>query len=220
MADIAEIQELAKSLCLMNIANGVIDLNNETVSNLDYLYLVLKQEAELRAKKKANDLYRESCLPKKIFDESRITSGLRWQLEELKKADFKNGIQNIVIVGECGTGKTSLAVKIAREAIQKGASAVYSTEEDLVISARRQKSHWHKMLRSDLIVLDELFYLKPSEENLQLLYRTVMFLSETRSFIFVTNRSLSEWDSMGVDKHTVSTFRQRILMDAQLIHLG
>ena len=72
----------------------------------------------------------------------------------------------------------------------------------------------------DLIVLDELFYLKPSEENLQLLYRTVMFLSESRSFIFVTNRSLSEWDSMGVDKHTVSTFRQRILMDAQLIHLG
>ena len=142
-------------------------------------------------KKKANDLYRESCLPKKIFDESRITSGLRWQLDELKKADFKNGIQNIVIVGECGTGKTSLAVQIAREAIQKGASAVYSTEEDLVISARRQKSHWHKMLRSDLIVLDELFYLKPSEENLQLLYRTVMFLSETRSFIFVTNRSLS-----------------------------
>ena len=92
--------------------------------------------------------------------------------------------------------------------------------QDLIVSARRQKSHWNKILRSDLIVLDELFYLKPSEENLQLLYRTVMFLSETRSFIFVTNRSLSEWDSMGVDKHTVSTFRQRILMDAQLIHLG
>ena len=75
-------------------------------------------------------------------------------------------------------------------------------------------------MRSDLIVLDELFYLKPSEENLQLLYKTVMFLQETRSIIFVTNRPLSEWDNMGVDKHTVSTFRQRIMVDAQLIHLG
>ncbi len=75
-------------------------------------------------------------------------------------------------------------------------------------------------MRSDVIVLDELFYLKPSEENLQLLYKTVMFLQETRSIIFVTNRPLSEWDNMGVDKHTVSTFRQRIMVDAQLIHLG
>ena len=34
-----------------------------------------------------------------------------------------------------------------------------------------------------------------------LLYKTAMFLSETRSFIFVTNRPLSEWDKMGVDTH-------------------
>ncbi len=114
MADIAEIQELARTLCLMNIANGVIDLNNETVSNLDYLHQILKQEVELRVRKKTNDLFRESCLPKKLFDETRITSGLRWQLEELRKIDFENGIPNIVIVGECGTGKTLLAVKIEK----------------------------------------------------------------------------------------------------------
>ena len=34
VADIAEIKELARSLCLVNVANGMIDLNNETVSNL------------------------------------------------------------------------------------------------------------------------------------------------------------------------------------------
>lgn len=220
MADIADIKEIARSLCLTNIANGMIDLNRETVSNLDYLYEILKQELDLRAKKKANEIYKGSGLPKKIFDETRITSGLRWQLEELKKTDFHHNVQNLMIVGECATGKTALAAKIAKEAIQNGASAVYSTEEDLLLSARRQKVHWSRILRSDLIVLDELFYLKPSEENLQLLYRTVMFLSETRSFIFVTNRPLSEWDNMGVDKHTVSTFRQRIMSGAQLIHLG
>ena len=58
MADIAEIKELARSLCLINVANGVIDLNDETVSNLDYLYNILKQETELRAKKKADEIYK------------------------------------------------------------------------------------------------------------------------------------------------------------------
>ena len=133
---------------------------------------------------------------------------------------LKRDIQNIVIVGDCATGKTSLAAKIAKDAISNGTAAIYTTEEDLVMSALRQKSHWNKMLHSDLIVVDELFYLKPSEENMQLLYRTVMFLAETRSFIFVTNRALSEWDSMAVDKHTIVTFRQRIMAGAQLIHLG
>lgn len=220
MADIADIKELARSLCLMNIANGVIDLNDETISNKDYLYNVLKQETEMRAKKKADDLHKESRLPKSVFDETRITSGLRWQLDEIKKINFHNTIQNIMIVGECATGKTSLAAKIAKEAIQSGTSAVYSTEEDLIVSTRRQKAHWNKILRSDLIVIDDLFYLKPSEENLQLLYRTIMFLYETRSFIFVTNRALSEWENMEVDKHTVKTFRQRIMVETQLIHLG
>ena len=81
MADIAEIKELARSLCLMNVANGQIDLNDETLSNLDYLYNILQQEAELRKKKKADEIYKSSRLPKKVFDESRITAGLRWQLE-------------------------------------------------------------------------------------------------------------------------------------------
>ena len=66
-----------------------------------------------------------------------------------------------------------------------------------------------KILNSDLIVLDELFYLTPLDENLVYLYKTIMFLSETRSFIFVTNRPLSEWDNMNVDKHIVSTFHHQ-----------
>ena len=98
MADIAEIKELARSLCLMNIANGGVDLNNETISNLNYLYNILQQEAELRKKKKADEVYRSSRLPKKVFDESRITAGLRWQLEEIRKIDFRNTTQNIIIV--------------------------------------------------------------------------------------------------------------------------
>ena len=85
---------------------------------------------------------------------------------------------------------------------------------------KTQKTLRTKILRSDLIVIDELFYLTPSAENLVYLYKTIMFLSETRSFIFVTNRPLSEWDNMDVDTHIVSTFRSRIMTNAQLIHLG
>ena len=220
MADIAEIKELAKALNLMNVYNGIIDISDEKVSNLDYLYNILKQEVDIRKENKITKLLAESRLPKKIFDDSIISQGLKWQLKEIEKIDFKNIKQNIVIVGDVATGKTSLATYITRTAIQKGAKAIYFAEEDFIEAYKTRKTMRSKILHSDLIVLDELFYLTPSDENLVYLYKTIMFLSETRSFIFVTNRPLSEWENMDVDKHIVTTFRQRIMTDAQLIHLG
>ena len=220
MADIAEIKELAKALNLMNVYNGIIDISDEKVSNLDYLYNILKQEVDIRKENKITKLLAESRLPKKIFDDSIISQGLKWQLKEIEKIDFKNIKQNIVIVGDVATGKTSLATYITRTAIQKGAKAIYFAEEDFIEAYKARKTMRSKILHSDLIVLDELFYLTPSDVNLVYLYKTIMFLAETRSFIFVTNRPLSEWENMDVDKHIVTTFRQRIMTDAQLIHLG
>ena len=89
-----------------------------------------------------------------------------------------------------------------------------------VATGKRQKTTRARIQHSDLIVIDELFYLTPSAENLVYLYKTIMFLAETRSFIFVTNRPLSQWENMDVDTHIVSTFRRRIMTDAQLVHLG
>ena len=220
MADIADIKELAKTLNLMNVYNGVIDISDETVSNIDYLYNILKREVEIRKQNKLANILKESRLPKKVFDDSAISQGLKWQLKEIGKIDFKNINQNIVIVGDVATGKTSLAAHISRKAIHNGTKAIYFTEEDFIAAYKVQKAMIKKILHSDLIVIDELFYLTPTNENLVNLYKTVMFLSETRSFIFVTNRPLSEWENMNVDTHIVSTFRQRIMADAQLIHLG
>lgn len=76
------------------------------------------------------------------------------------------------------------------------------------------------MLKCDLIILDELFYITPSDEELTRLYKTVMFLLESRSFIFITNRQLSEWTKMNTDTHLTETFRKRIMINTQLIRLG
>jgi hypothetical protein len=58
MADITEIRELAKKLNLWNIARGYIDLNDEKLSNLDYLQMILQKELEIRARQKQIKLRR------------------------------------------------------------------------------------------------------------------------------------------------------------------
>ena len=120
MAEAKEIQQLARILNLQNIASGEIDLNDEKLSNKDYIYNILLQEVNIRNANKLKDIRKQARLPKKVFDKTRITEGLKWQLDKLSSFDFSTNKQNIFIVGDCSTRKTSLAVTIGNDAIGKG----------------------------------------------------------------------------------------------------
>jgi DNA replication protein DnaC len=49
------------------------------------------------------------------------------------------------------------------------------------------------MQECDLIIIDDVFYVEPTRAELQVFYRAVTFLNETRSIIFITNREISAW---------------------------
>lgn len=219
MADINDIQVLAKTLNLMNIAKGVIDISDEKMSNKDYLYHILSEEVKIRNENKINHLHKNAKLPNKKFDYTKITQGLKWQLNQIKQFDFTSNKQNIFIVGECCSGKTSLAVEISRNAIDRGTSVYYTTLDDFLVSIKTKKKAWNRALESDMLTIDDFFYIEPSEEELVLVYKTMMFLIETRSIIIITNRKLSNWKEMKVDKHLVETLQDRMLHNAQIITL-
>lgn len=219
MADIKVIQDLARILNLQNIASGVIDLNDETISNKEYLYKVLLEEVNIRKKNKLKDLKHMSRLKPLVFDEMRISDGLKWQLSRIKEMDFNETRENIIIVGDCSTGKTSLATTIGNCAIEKGAKVVYVTQEELLVESKIKKKTWNNILIADMVIVDDMFYLTPSEEELIQVYKLLMFLQETRSIILVTNRPLSSWKNMKIDTHIVETLAKRLMQDAQIISL-
>ncbi len=220
MADAKEIQELAKILNLQNIANGTIDLNNETISNKDYLYKILLEEVNIRNANKLKDFKKASRLKQLTFDETRITDGLKWQLSKLKEFDFALKRQNIFIVGDCSTGKTSLASTLGMNALEKGAKVIYITLDDLLVESKIKKKVWNNILNADLVIIDDVFYIAPTEEELILIYKIMMFLQETRSIIIVTNRPLSSWKEMKVDSHLMETLQKRLIQNAQIISLA
>ncbi len=217
MADIKVIQDLARTLNLQNIASGVIDLNDETISNKEYLYKVLLEEVNIRKKNKFKDLKHMSRLKPLVFDELRISDGLKWQLSRIKEMDFNETRENIIIVGDCSTGKTSLATTIGNCAIEKGTKVVYVTQEELLVESKIKKKTWNNILIADMVIVDDMFYLTPSEEELIQVYKLLMFLQETRSIILVTNRPLSSWKNMKIDTHIVETLAKRLMQDAQII---
>ena len=179
MATVTEIRDLARILGLWNIAKGNIDITDETVSNIDYICNIFLAEIEMRKAKKKETLWKESYLPDKTFDKSKITQGLKWQLQKIEQFNFKEDMQNFVIVGDCVTGKTSLATEIGGYAIDKGASVQYVTIEDLFFAIKNRTARWNRILKADMIIIDDVFYIAPTEEELVTFYRTIVFLSET-----------------------------------------
>ena len=107
-------------------------------------------------------------------------------IQELAGGGFLEGKRNIVLVGGTGTGKTHLAVAIARSCIRKGARGRCYNVVDLVnhleaeLRAGRQGRTADQLVRRDFVILDELGYLPFAQAGGQLLFHLMSRLPDTR----------------------------------------
>ena len=71
-------------------------------------------------------------MPKKDFDPSRLKPGIAWQVEQLENMQWIDEGQNLVIIGKCDTGKTTLAAHIGQIALRKKEPVYYCNIEEFL----------------------------------------------------------------------------------------
>lgn len=225
MQNIKEIREMAKKLFLYNIANGNIKLKEEQMTNLEYLEYILGEELRFRKINRIKEQYKKSSLPNIEWKDRKKNDGSRWQIDETLKLKFLKENSNIIITGTCQTGKTALATKICIKAIENDYKVKYIWLDDFIYTCKLKddvkhyKAIYNQLLNSDIIVIDDFLYTDIAKEDLNLLYKSIMFFNESRSIIFISNRQVDKWKDATDDKHLIQTLIDRVTRDSSIIML-
>lgn len=214
------------------IKNLELRLEEAKRSNLGYsefLELILEDEKDNRNFNRKKKLYQKAKLPfqkgLEDFDFSFQPSIKKKEILELGTCKFIEKHQNIIFIGQAGTGKTHLSVSLGLKALDYGYKVMFTTVWEIITAleqARADFSYKRKIreyMAPDLLILDELGYKSMAESTVEDFFEIVSKRYEKGSIILTSNRDYGNWDKIFIDKTLTSAVVDRLIHHSHTIFI-
>jgi DNA replication protein DnaC len=143
------------------------------------------------------------------FDFLAIPSLNKALVLELARCEYIDRRENVIALGNSGTGKTHVALGLGLAACQRGMSVGFTTAAALVhelIEARDDKrllNLQRKLARLNLLIIDELGFVPLSKTGAEMLFEVFSQRYERGSILVTSNLPFDEWtDVFGSERLT------------------
>lgn len=210
---------------LSGMVKSIERIHKETLdsnlSHLEFVEMLLDEEVINRENNRYTRLLKNASFPtiKTIdtFNFSKAPFLNRKEIMELLDLDFLNNNQNIIFIGDQGTGKTHLITSIGIEACKQGKSVLFYTAASLgnkLIEMQDQiilTKFIEKLKKVDLLIIDELGYVSLSQKSTQLLFQVFSERYEKGSIMITSNLEFGQWGNIFNDEVMAAAIIDRLI---------
>jgi DNA replication protein DnaC len=174
----------------------------EGVDHLRYLLRLAELKLIEREQRMVERRIREAHFPtvKSLdsFDFLAIPSLNKALVLELARGEYIERRENVIALGNSGTGKTHIALGLGLAACQKGLSVGFTTAAALVhelLEARNEKRllRLQQLVGYKLLIIDELGFVPLSKTGAELLFEIFSQRYERGSTLVTSNLPFDEW---------------------------
>lgn len=196
----------------------------------EFLLRLLEQEISARQENRKKQLIRQARFPlRKSLDNfnfarlPHIEEAAVWQLAA---GDFVTKHENIIMMGNSGTGKTHLAIGLGMRLCSNGFTVKFSTAAGLVtelteaVEARQLGRLEKQLSKVQVLIVDELSYLSFTKAQAELLFHVLSSRNERGSVLITTNLEFSRWNEIFQDAMLTTAVVDRLTHHSHILNMN
>ena len=160
------------------------------------------------------------------FDFLAIPSVNKTLVMELARCEYTLRQENVIAVGNSGTGKTHIALGLGLAACQRGMSVGFTTAAGLVhemmeVRDERRLLNLQKHLsRLNLLIIDELGFVPLSRTGAELLFEVFSQRYERGSTLITTNLPFDEWTEVLGSERLTGALLDRLTHHVHILEMN
>ena len=160
------------------------------------------------------------------FDMTRLENVSESTIRQLASCDFIKQRQNIVMIGNPGSGKTHLSIALGMNACEAGYRVKFYTAVNLAaelaeaVQMNRLSRLEKNLSKIDLLIIDELSYLTFNRYQSEMLFQIISERSERASVIISTNLEFSEWTQLFENEMMLAALIDRVTFRSFVLNMN